>query len=338
VDTREFKRLEQPADFRQLENYVDSVNPAEVGLKRVVQPYYLRSFLRCSLTTCHQEHHEGYLVELLDGRVSNIGHVCGSRPENFGESFSIGVARLSEANIRKDASRRLQDRAGIVERFNKARQLVRQLQLWQPRLNTVLLKFNLGEPLRRRLDRGERTIVEARERTPQEITDLVESGRFPNRSSARYFDQRIGEIQGLEAIHQPFEIASMLDASDALRTIAPLDMSTQDLVLHVRKDELVRAQMALIETWLRDVQRFLTKKNFALLARLIPAQQQADVLSKLTIEQLDATIQAELARSNMPKAGNATAANGPGTCRARKVTRHARRAAAQVKAAKPFID
>jgi hypothetical protein len=64
VDTREFVRLQQPSDFSRLENYVDSVDPSGTGLKRVIHPYHLRTYMRCSLTTCHQEHHDGYLVEL----------------------------------------------------------------------------------------------------------------------------------------------------------------------------------------------------------------------------------------------------------------------------------
>lgn len=338
MDTREFKRLEQPSDFRSLEKYVDSVNPANVGLKRVIQPYYLRTYMRCSLTTCHQEHRDGYLVELSDGHLSNIGHVCGSRSENFGDSFTSGVARLTEANIRADASRRLQDRAGIVERFSEVRRLVVQFQLWQPRVNILLATFNLGEPLRRRLDRGDRAIVDARERSSQEITDLVESGRFPTRSAARYYEQSIGDIQGLEVVRQPFSIASMLDASDALRLMAPLEMNTEDLLEHVRLDEMVRSQIVMMETWLRDAQRFLTVQNLSLLARLIPTQKQADELEKLTVEQLDALLMQTSTRSSTLLPNNAATKSHAGAGRSRKVTRHARRAAAQAKAGNPFID
>ena len=100
MDSRCFKRIEHPADVRALPNYTDDVNPAKDRLSRVIQPYELREEMRCSLVTCHQSHKEGLIVELEDGRLSNIGHVCGVRPGNFGSVLKSDLARFSDERIR----------------------------------------------------------------------------------------------------------------------------------------------------------------------------------------------------------------------------------------------
>lgn len=338
MDTREFKRLEHPADFKRIDNYVDSIDPSTVGLSRVIQPYFLRSNMRCGLTTCHQEHREGYLVELSDGRLSNIGHICGSSPENFGESFSAGVARLTEAHIRIDASRRLQDRAGIIARFNEARKITEEVRVWMPRVGGLLLTFNLGELLRMRLARGEREILEARERSAQEITNLVESGQYRTRDAARYEERSIGTIQGLEAVKLNFSPAGMLKASDALRLIDPLEMSTQDLLEHVRMDQFVRNEIASIGQWLAAAKRFISEANFALLGRLPGNLTRREELAALTISRLDALLPTTVAVYGTTASNATHRATGSTGSRSHKVQRHARRAAAQARAGNPFID
>lgn len=338
MDTREFKRIEQPSDFKLLENYVDSVDPTAIGLKRVIQPYYLRSYLRCSLTTCRQEHLDGYLVELSDGRLSNIGHVCGSRPENFGESFSAGVAQLSAANIRADASRRLQDRAGIVARFDEARRLAADVSVWWPRVAIFLESFGLTDQLRKRFDQGDSAILEVRERSAQEIANLVDSGQYQTRAAARYEERRIGALQGLAAVRQNFSLQEMLKGSETLRGINPLEMSTEDLVAHVRIDQTVRTQISLIAEWLAAARRLLTNRNFSLIARLVGDEKVAQQLGGLTISDLDAMIEkaTETAAIKLRAGGSGSAAADRRG--GRKAREHARRAAAQSRYRNPFID
>ncbi|NPT47172.1 hypothetical protein GNZ12_38960 [Paraburkholderia sp. 1N] len=87
------------------------------------------------MTTCHQEHLEGVLVELEDGQFSNIGHVCGSRPENFGEEFTKKMQFFGETQVRRDAIHRLQDRTTITARFDAIFLLRRQYYLWQTRID-----------------------------------------------------------------------------------------------------------------------------------------------------------------------------------------------------------
>lgn len=183
MDTSQFKRLEHPSDFRALERYVDCIDPTLVRLKRVIQPYYLRTLMCCSLTTCHQEHLEGVLVELEDGRFSNIGHVCGSRPENFGEQLTREMQFFGEAQVRRDAIHRLQDRATITTRFDAILFLRHQHYLWQARIDTFLASFKLSQHLQSRSSQpGGHVVVEERERTKEEIDRLIDEGAFQSRA------------------------------------------------------------------------------------------------------------------------------------------------------------
>jgi uncharacterized protein (DUF4415 family) len=106
--------------------------------------------MSCSLTTCHREHLEGVLVELDDGRISNIGHVCGSQPENFGEQLARETKQHGEAQVRRDAIVRLQDRATITAHFDAILFLRRQCYLWQDRIDAFLATFDIRQHLQNR--------------------------------------------------------------------------------------------------------------------------------------------------------------------------------------------
>jgi hypothetical protein len=329
MDTSQFKKLEHPADFRALERYVDCIDPTLVKLKRVVQPYYLRTLMRCSLTTCHQEHLDGVLVELEDGRFSNIGHVCGSRPENFGEQLTREMQFFGEAQVRRDAILRLQDRATIKARFDAILLLRRQHYLWQARIDTFLASFKLSQYLQSRgRQAGGHAVVEERERTEEEIDRLLSEGTFQSRAQARYYQIARGEIIGLNAANVRIPIEDLYENADRLRLMDPLSLSTRDLLSNVRMLESLSTGIQSAARWLADAQRFLTPANFAVLAYLPISSDERNRLATLTLDKIDAVIP----RSTVPE--RRTTVSPTGSARSKQARQHERRLEAQMRAAK----
>jgi hypothetical protein len=327
MNTSQFTRLELPADFRTLDGYVDCIDPTQVSLKRVVQPYFLRTVMRCSLTTCRQEHLEGVLVELEDGRFSNIGHVCGSRPENFGEQFSRELKLFGEEQVRSDAIRRLQDRSTIIARFDEILRLQRQCHLWQGRINAFLASFEISAQLQSRLRQSAgRLVVEEHERTTEEIDRLLDLGTFTTRAQARYYQVTRGEIRGLEATAR-FPIEELHEIADRLRTMDPLVLSTRDMLTRVRELGDLEAGIALAKKWIAAAETFLAPANFAVMAYLPLPNGARERLAALTLDKIDDTIASS-------KAPNGRTANVRASGTSKSVSRHARRLEAQLRAAK----
>lgn len=330
MDTRKFHKLERPSDFRALGNYVDSIDPTQVRLKRVVQPYFLHMLMRCSLTTCHQEHRDGVLVELEDGRVSNIGHVCGSRPENFGEQLARELKQYGEAQVRRDAIVRLQDRATITARFDAILLLRRQCYQWQARMDAFLAAFDIRQNLqiRARQPAGH-MIVEELERTEQEIEQLIDRGTFQTRAQARYYQISRGEIRGLESANQRCPIDDLYKSADRLRLMDPLLLSTRDLLSSARALEDLPIGIESARRWLANAERFLTPANFEVLSHLPLHDDERRRLAALTLEQLDAAIP----HGEMPAKRTACAPSGSAP-KNKRIDKHARRLEAQLRAAK----
>ena len=185
-------------DFYRIPNYVDVIDPKIHELGRIVEPYNLQEMCPCAL--CGTPHRNGYLITLADGRVSNIGNVCGTK--NYGEKFEAEERRYTEQVLRPAAIK------AISEAIPKLRQnlseldaLAREADELSSYKTALREQFpELYRALQRRAASGDSRVVTAVERTRQDIENLRALNPTTPLEGLRYKEVEIGALRGLKVI------------------------------------------------------------------------------------------------------------------------------------------
>ena len=186
-------------DLRDLPNYLESVAPLAQPLSRIVTGYYLTSEYPCGLKSCHQPHREGFLVELADGNVTNVGWKCG---EGFGDKFTVERTRYAERELRPKAIRNIQS---ALPKLRGMQQEIMHLAAEADRLSQCKqgmrsLLPKLYRELEHRAHSGNDRVVELVERTKKDIDNLHEMNPGSSRERLRYREEMRGVLPGLGVI------------------------------------------------------------------------------------------------------------------------------------------
>ena len=86
---RGFQRIESWDDILSTPGFTTHVDPKTVKLKEIIGSYTFGTLIPCGLSTCQQPHANGFLVVAADGRVTNLGRICGQR------HFSVEFTQMS---------------------------------------------------------------------------------------------------------------------------------------------------------------------------------------------------------------------------------------------------
>ena len=89
-------------DIESVPGFTADIDPKTVKLKEIIGSYTFDALIPCGLSTCHQPHGNGFLVSAADGRVTNIGRVCGKR--HFSVEFTQ-MSRVFLAAVRAQQNR-----------------------------------------------------------------------------------------------------------------------------------------------------------------------------------------------------------------------------------------
>lgn len=195
--TRPIIRTKQ--DFFHIASYEPSIDPVARPLRRIVTRYFLEVEYPCGLKGCHQPHKEGFLVELEDGGVSNVGWKCGER---FGEKFLVEKKRYAEMELRPKAIVLVQE---VVQKIRAMRTELARLDVDADRLSQFKRGLrsrlpNLYKALERRAHGSDARVTEQLERTEQEIQDLLALNPGVVRERVRYREEVRGTLPGLTVV------------------------------------------------------------------------------------------------------------------------------------------
>ena len=141
-------------DLLNLPNFVEFIDPIARPLRRIVTPYFLDFEYPCGLKSCRQPHREGYLVELVDGSLTNVGRICGG---HFGDAFAIEELRYSEQVQRPEliASLRI-----VAQRIRDQLQTLNNLERQAVNLSNCKSGFRKAVPkLHKELERRAHTLA-----------------------------------------------------------------------------------------------------------------------------------------------------------------------------------
>lgn len=86
---RGLQRIESWDDILSTPGFTTHVDPKTVKLKEIIGSYSFGMLIPCGLSTCQQPHANGFLVVAADGRVTNLGRICGQR------HFSVEFTQMS---------------------------------------------------------------------------------------------------------------------------------------------------------------------------------------------------------------------------------------------------
>jgi len=286
------RAVRAPADLKNLPGYVAKINPAQIGLRRVIWPYGFASEIKCALTNCGTPHKAGVIIELEDGTVSNIGHICGADEDKFSSKFTVEMLKLSESRRRDAMLPVLLDRSALEGVERQVHAAYYEAEKWiRCVAGFATVCPEADRELKRRINSGASlAVTEIVERSEAEISDLIASGLVRNRADARYKEIEKGVVRGSGALSLTEQRVSLLwRRADALLAANPQAVDIAGLQklftesVHLPKD----ARSVLEECAAAKV--FFTQENFALVAMLPMSQSARNVLNALTVEKLDAS-------------------------------------------------
>lgn len=279
-----------PSDLRRLPGYVEQINPALIGLRRIVWPYGFTSEIRCSLTNCGARHKAGVIIELEDGSVSNIGHICGGDADKFSTKFTAEMLALSESRRRSELLPALLDRARLQEIERRVRAAYAASEKWIKRCSAFsAICPDADREIRRRITSGETLIVtETIERSQAEISDLVASGQVRNGAAARYKEITKGLIAGVEILGVTEQkVSSLWRRADALLATDPQAADVASLQKLFHETVYLPSDAQRIIEACQAAELFFSPANFALVTYLPMSQGSQGILRSLTVEKLD---------------------------------------------------
>jgi hypothetical protein len=286
------RAVKTPADLRNLPGYVERVNPALIGLQRVIWPYQFGSEeVQCSLINCGAHHKAGVIVQLDDGSISNIGHICGHDADKYSTKFGTEMLKMSEGRRRDSMLPMLLDRAGLEKIASQVGAVYHAGQRSIKRRAAFSALFpEAAQEVARRFASGlSMTVTDVIQRSESEIDDLVASGQFNNRQAARYQDVSTGSIQGTGMLAlTESKIESLWRRADSLLAANPLAMESGPLQTLFADANAVPAQAQDIAKACAAAEAFFTPANFGVMTFLPMSLTAKERLAGLTLDNLDA--------------------------------------------------
>lgn len=275
-------------DFRKLENYLASVDPQTQPLSKIVIGYLLESEYPCGLKGCHRAHKEGFLVELENGKVTNVGWICGER---FGDKFALEKNRYAERELRPKAIRTIQEAMAKIRSMKEELATLAsdadRLSQYKQGMRNQLPK--LYEELGRRAHSGNAQVVEQVERTKQEIDNLYEMNPGAGRERFRYREEARGILPGLHVISDNIRENVIVELTGKAETLLTADigpLSTDKLLewerWALRFDSMVERAHATV----KGGTQLFSAESFRLMSYLTTIHTERSALSKLTSEDL----------------------------------------------------
>lgn len=285
------RAVTSPAELRKLPRYVSQADPKVLGLRRIIWPYHFRSDLQCALTNCRAHHKDGVIVELEDGSISNIGHVCGGHRDKFSTRFHDEMQKLSESRRREEMMRLLLNRAELQSIEQAARNAYTEGKKWVSRMQAFAKLYpEISAEVARRHKMGvSMAVTEIVKRSEKEIEDVVASGLFRTAEAARYKEIQKGALKGVAIFAlTDTSVESLWRRADALLAADPqvLDISALHKLYAEAHNLPNRAREVLGQC---DAGReFFAPSHLALMAQLSKTQGGNTALLKLTVDMLDA--------------------------------------------------
>lgn len=199
-------------DIESVPGFTSDIDPKTVKLKEIIGSYTFDALIPCGLSTCHQPHGNGFLVAAADGRVTNIGRICGKK--HFNVEFTH-MSRIFLAAVRAQQSREflgeLKNRVpGISAEVATIKNGQHGAAWINARVNqltgsSAALPTSIVNAVRQAVRRGDGTLIIERAATKKEREERfaamdVKGLEHLRRNVPFVVEDRVGQLDGFPAL------------------------------------------------------------------------------------------------------------------------------------------
>lgn len=236
---RGLQRIESWDDITSTPGFKTHVDPKTVKLKEIIGSYTFDVLIPCGLSACQQPHANGFLVVAEDGRVTNLGRICGKR------HFSVEFTQMSRVYLA--AVRAQQNREFLGEVKHRLPSItadvaaMRSDQYGAGWINTRInhltgksaaLPAPIVNAVRQAIRRGDGALVIERAATQEERDDRaaavdVKGLEHMRRRTLTAVEDRVGQLDGFTALAPSNGLRDILGAIEPfLATLADADIDS----------------------------------------------------------------------------------------------------------------
>lgn len=287
----QIRRFSSIDEIRALPGYVEHITKIESQ-----QPIFLGYYLaqekqeknQCAYTSCHRWYGRGYVVQILDGRVFAIGHICGA--DLFGREIWGMAARSFDKAVARH-----QMREALVERLRLVPLILERIDqlLYQPRgvmwhekavkSLTALCSAKILSKLDVRVSHLEADIYMSRARDDNDVN----LGFRTTQSDSELIHELVGRFSGLGCLNRMSPRLLLVDQlRDQLHHY--VGVSADSILERKRRQPFQRLiqsapdKLLAAERRLAEAQSFFTTENLRLLAFLADSPAERARLSRIT--------------------------------------------------------
>lgn len=235
---RGLQRIESWDDILSTPGFTTRVDPKTVKLKEIIGSYTFGTLIPCGLSTCQQPHAKGFLVVASDGRVTNLGRICGQR------HFSVEFTQMSRAFLA--AVRARNNREFLWEVKNRLPTITAEVSAirggpygasWiNARINQLTGKSgSLPEPIvnavRQAIRRGDGALMTQRKAVKEEREALAAAtevaGLDRRNRISDFVEVQVGQLDGFAAIAVGNGLKEIVGSIEPfVATLAEVDIDT----------------------------------------------------------------------------------------------------------------
>jgi hypothetical protein len=283
-------------DIESVPGFVANIDPKTVKLKEIIGSYTFDALIPCGLSTCHQPHGNGFLVAAADGRVTNIGRICGKR------HFSVEFTQMSRVFLA--VVREQQNREFLGQLRNRLPNIIAEVSTikteqhgaaWiNVRVNqltgkSTALPTPIFNAVRQAVRHGDGTLVIERVATKQEREERsaavdVKGLEHLRRNAPFVIEDRVGQLDGFAALAPGNGLREILGDVEPFLT-ALLGADVENLpAKQLRELSKVGGELDANLERLRNVvaagRRLLTRRNIGQLARFATNRNEAQLFER----------------------------------------------------------
>lgn len=262
--------IKSAADLQKIHGYRYDIDPTCEPLKKILQHYYVTPMIQCGLSGCHKWHSDGYLVELENNSLTNVGHICGA---GFGDKFEAERIHYMDTILRPQVLQAVRD--GKIK-LESTQTQINILSGAANRISSKKSEFRRRFPeasknLDRRASNGDSMVMDSIERTRDEIEDILAANPHQNRESLRFREAEKGRIAGLQLFSFNIRESISQELVSKAQELIVLDIDAQKLKTEVLIQweswlNLFHERLEEAMSFVNKAEEFFSEENYQLIA------------------------------------------------------------------------
>lgn len=271
-----YRYFTSAAEFRALDGYTERVTATPSDFIEAIGWYSFKKQhqIECSLSGCRTSHGTGLVIRLRDGRITNVGHICGKA---FGTGFEAAVKAIAAQQEMKAVlaglQRYRQEVPRLEMRLERLREGTRGVTSLMKARKTLreMLPSQLARDLTQRAQRNQRTVYRAVLRTDDEIEIAAEQQPSLRGDGLKFKEERAGYLVGLSLFGRDLEELLSKNVDGPLRQfraggamVGIIRMKRLHKAMESVGPALLEAERLLEEGW-----SFFQEPNFVLMEQMV---------------------------------------------------------------------